>query len=177
MINTGSDVTDATLLDAVTELIDRQRITDLMLAFGRSLDLHDWAGYRSTFVPGEFYLDFSDLTGRPPTLTTADDWTAFTSLALGPLVLQHQYSNFQITLKGDRAEAVVYYVARHRRPNRHGADDYTQYGWYDLSVERTEPGWLIDKLRHSFQWCDGNPTLIDLNEPALVAAAHKVFGP
>jgi len=55
--------------DMVRELWDRQQISDVMLRFGRGLDLHDWDMYAATLTD-PFEVDFGDLTGRPPAVTT-----------------------------------------------------------------------------------------------------------
>ena len=87
----------------------------------------------------------------------------------------HQYSNFSIEVRGDEADGVFYHVSRHRMPNRTGDDHYTQYGGYENSFRRTDDGWKISRLKHTFQWCDGNPTLIDINDPAWQTAAAVIF--
>ena len=61
-------------------------------------------------------------------------------------------------------------------PNRHGDDHYTQYGWYENRFRREADGWKISRLKHTFQWCDGNPMLIDFTDPDWQAAAAEVFG-
>ena len=170
-----TSATRPTTEEMVAQLWDRQQISDVMLRFGRGLDLHDWDLYAATLAE-EFEVDFFDLTGRPPAVTTPSTWARFASACLDRLVLMHQYSNFHITVRGDDADGVFYYIARHRLPNRHGDDHYTQYGWYENSFRRTPEGWRITKLKHSFQWCDGNPTLIDMSDPAWQAAAEAVFG-
>ena len=162
--------------DMVRELWDRQQISDVMLRFGRGLDLHDWELYPGTLTD-PFEVDFGDLTGRPPATTTPKVWARFASACLERLVVMHQYSNFHITLRGDEADGVFYHVSRHRLPNRYGDDQYTQYGWYENSFRRTTAGWKISRLKHTFQWCDGNPTLIDVSDPAWQEAAAAVFGP
>ncbi|MDP9260210.1 MAG: nuclear transport factor 2 family protein [Actinomycetota bacterium] len=159
----------------VRELWDRQQITDVMLRFGRGLDIHDWDLYANTLAD-PFEVDFYDLTGRPATTTTPDVWAKFASACLERLLVMHQYSNFHIDLDGDRASGIFYHVSRHRLPSRHGGDQYTQYGWYENSFGRGEGGWKITRLKHTFQWCDGNPTLIDLTDPDWQAAAAAVFG-
>lgn len=159
----------------IRELVDRQQITDVMLRFGRALDLHDWEMYAATLTD-PFEVDFSDLTGRPATTTTPQAFARFAAACLQRLVVMHQYSNFHITVHGDTADGIFYHVSRHRLPNRHGDDQYTQYGWYENSFRRTEDGWKITHLKHSFQWCDGNPTLIDVTDPEWQAAAAAVFG-
>ena len=84
--------------------------------------------------------------------------------------------DFLIDLDGDEASGVFYHVSRHRKPNRHGQDQYTQYGWYENRFRRTGDGWKITVLKHRFQWCDGNPTLIDTSDPAWQAVADEIFG-
>jgi hypothetical protein len=168
-------VTDANRDAVLTELLDRQRISEVMLRFGRGLDLHDWEMYAAT-LDDEFDVNFFDLTGQAPARTNPVAWARFAKACLERLTLQHQYSNFAIDIRGDEADGVFYYIARHRMPNRFGADDYTQYGWYENSFRKTDSGWKITKLKHSFQWSDGNPTLIDATDPEWQAAAAAVFG-
>ena len=122
------------------ELWDRQQISDVMLRFGRGLDLHDWDMYAATLTD-PFEVDFFDLTGRAPATTTPKIWAHFASACLERLIVMHQYSNFHINLHGDVADGIFYHVSRHRLPNRHGDDHYTQYGWYENSFRRTPDGW------------------------------------
>jgi SnoaL-like domain len=165
----------STTEEIVRELWDREQITDVMLQFGRSLDLKDWETYASTLT-NPFIVDFRDLTGLAPVQTTPEVWAAFASACLERLTVMHQYSNFHIQTNGDQAEGVFYHVSRHRLPNIHGDDHYTQYGWYENSFTRTPEGWKISRLKHGFQWCDGNPTLIDQSDPDWQKAAAAVFG-
>ena len=157
-------------------LWDRQEIGGVMLRFGRALDLHDWDMYAATLADS-FEVDFFDLTGMAPAVTTPKIWAEFASACLQRLTVMHQYSNFHINVDGDTADGVFYHVSRHRLPNRHGDDHYTQYGWYENRFRRHADGWKITHLKHRFQWCDGNPTLIDSSDPKWKAAAAAVFGP
>ncbi len=107
--------------NAMIELMDRQRITDVMLRFGRGLDLHDWDMYASTLAD-PFEVDFFDLTGpgalghhassvgpsspREPATTGRD----------APIL------EFPHRRARRRRGGVFYHVSRHRLPNRHGDD-------------------------------------------------------
>ncbi|WP_020124142.1 nuclear transport factor 2 family protein [Streptomyces canus] len=159
----------------VRELWDRQQIIDVMLRFGRGLDLHDWEMYASTLAD-PFEADFFDLTGHPAVTTTPALFAKFASACLEQLAVMHQFSNFSIDVRGDEAQGIIYHISRHRMPNRRGDDHYTQYGWYENSFRRTADGWKISRLKHTFRWCDGNPTLIDTSNPEWQAAAATVFG-
>ena len=161
--------------EMVRDLWNRQQINDVMLRFGRGLDLHDWELYASTLTD-PFVVDFFDLTGQPPVTTTPIVWAKFAAACLEHMQVMHQYSNFTINLRGDDADGIFYHVSRHRFPNKKGGDQYTQYGWYENAFRRTADGWKISKLKHTFQWCDGNPTLIDQSDPAWQQAAAAVFG-
>lgn len=162
--------------DMVREMWDRQQISDVVLRFGRGLDAHDWDLYAST-LDDPVHVDFRDLTGRAPVTTTPAKFAAFARESLKRLAVLHQYSNFHIDVDGDRASGVFYHVSRHRLPTRNGGDEYNQYGWYENRFRRDRAGtWRITHLKHGFQWADGNPTLIDVSDPAWQAAATEVFG-
>ncbi|WP_179220536.1 nuclear transport factor 2 family protein [Rhodococcus sp. NCIMB 12038] len=169
-------MSDSELRAVIGEILDRQAISDVMLRFGRSLDLHDWEMYAAALTD-TVDIDFFDLTGLPKVTTTSAAWARFAAACLDRLTVMHQYSNFQIQLDGDQAHGIFYHVSRHRFPNKAGDDHYTQYGWYENSFRRTPDGWRISSLTHKFQWSDGNPTLIDQSDPEFVAAAQAVFDP
>ncbi|MCB1844694.1 MAG: nuclear transport factor 2 family protein [Halioglobus sp.] len=163
-----------TLEQKVELLWDKLAVSELMHAFGRALDLHDWVLYERCLC-AELEVDFKRLTGFEPVHTTAADWTAFAANALGKLTVHHQYSNHSIRVKGDEAVGITYMVARHYRSEDTGWN--TQYGWYENVFARDdgEFGWKIRRLKHDFQWTSGVPDLIDLGDPLSQAALERVF--
>ncbi len=164
-----------TLEKKVELLWDKLAITDLMHAFGRGLDLHDWALYQSTLCD-ELTVDFSRLTGNPPVQTTAADFAGFADAVLSPLTVHHQYSNANIKVNGDNATGKIYMVARHL--NTDTGQWNTQYGWYENEFVRADGdyGWKISVLKHDFQWLAGVHDLIDMNSDAAQHALKNVFG-
>lgn len=155
-------------------MLDEKAIQNVMLRFGRSLDLGDWAGYRSCFTD-QLLVDFERLTGQPRVLVDADEWTRFADLILSPVRRHHSYFNFHIDVAGDRAEAVWYFTARHWKPTDLGASVYNQHGWYDGSFVREGGEWKMSYVKHDFQWVEGNNALFDMAEPNLVASMERVF--
>ena len=164
-----------TLEKKVDLLWDKLAITELMLSFGRALDLHDWELYKST-LSDPLIVDFSRLTGREPVETSAADWTEFADAVLNPLTVHHQYTNNAIKVDGDRASGVIYMVARHMHPE--SGQWNTQYGWYENEFVRADGdfGWKISLLKHDFQWLAGVHDLIDLNNERSQQAIKNVFG-
>ena len=160
--------------DLLRELWDRTEIDQLMLRFGRALDLHDWPMYRATFTD-RIDVDFRDLTGQPPSTVDADLWTDFARLILTPVTVLHQYSNHVIHIDGDGATSILYHVSRHHRANDRGASENVQYGWYDNGYTRTPQGWRISRLKHCFQWVEGNDRLLENSDPEFADVSRRVF--
>jgi hypothetical protein len=158
----------------IEALWTRSEIEQVMLNFGRALDLGDWPLYRSCFAD-RFRVNFERLTGQPEVFVDADLWTHFAKVILSPVRRLHQYSNFSVRVDGDRADAVIYMVARHWKAVDSGAAEYTQNGWYENSFARIDGRWKITRLLHTYQWVSGNGGLFDFSDPELQEVMARVF--
>jgi len=170
-VDMNSHPTQAQMIET---LWTRAEIERVMLNFGRALDLGDWKLYRSCFAD-RFQVNFERLTGFPEVHVDADLWTRFAEAILSPVRRHHQYSNFSATVTGDRADAVIYMVARHWKATDSGAAEYTQNGWYENSFARIDGQWKITRLLHTYQWISGNGGLFDFSDPNLVKIMGEVF--
>lgn len=157
-------------------LVEKDRLTALILDFGWGLDAGDWDLYRSCLCD-RILIDFERLTGFPETEVAADDWTDFARNALAPVRRHHGYTNIRIDLEGEAARARVHMVARHFLPTDNGAAENTQYGWYEFGFRRTPDGWKMRRIRHWFQWVSGNAGLFDFSREPVAAAAARLFDP
>lgn len=166
-------MTDA---EKLLELWEERQVMKVMLRFGRALDTGDWAAYRSCFT-NPLNIDFERLTGSPEVRVDADLWTLFAEQILSPVRRHHTYSNWHITVEGDHAHALVYMTARHWKATDRGASVNTQYGWYDVWFERRDGEWLMSRVKHDFQWVDGNDALLDVHEPELAKTMARIFTP
>lgn len=162
--------------EMIEALWTRSEIEQVMLNFGRALDLGDWPLYRSCFAD-RFRVNFERLTGQPEVVVDADLWTHFAKVILSPVRRLHQYSNFSVRVDGERADAVIYMVARHWKAVDSGAAEYTQNGWYENSFARIDGRWKITRLMHTYQWVSGNGGLFDFSDPELQEVMAKVFAP
>lgn len=160
--------------EKLLELWEDKQVSKVMLRFGRALDTGDWPAYRSCFTP-VVNIDFKRLTGIEEVRVDADLWTRFAEQILSPVRRHHVYTNWDISVDGDRAYALVYMTARHWKGTDLGVSDYTQYGWYDVWLERSGDGWLIHRIKHDFQWVEGNNALLDVHEPQLAETMGIVF--
>lgn len=166
-------MTDA---EKLLELWEDKQVMKVILRFGRALDTGDWPAYRSCFT-NPVNIDFQRLTGQREVCVDADLWTLFAEQILTPVRRHHVYTNWDITLDGDRAHALVYMTARHWKATDLGASTNVQYGWYDFWLERSEGAWRINRVKHDFQWVDGNDSLLDVHDPELAKTMAKIFTP
>ena len=160
----------------MAELWEERQIEKVMLRFGRALDVGDWEAYRACFIP-ELLIDFERLTGFPEVRVSADLWTKFAKAIQTPVRRHHAYSNFHTRIDGTRAEQTVYFTARVWRATDLGLNYYAQVGWYDISYIRSDGTWLMERLKHDFQWIEGNGALLDVSAPEIAEAMCAVFCP
>lgn len=162
--------------EKASALWEEKQVMKVILRFGRALDTGNWAAYRSCFTD-PINIDFKRLTGFDEVRIGADLWTLFAEQILSPVRRHHVYSNFDITIDGDSAYALVYMTARHWKSTDNGTSMNTQYGWYDFWFERSGGEWLMNRIKHDFQWVEGNGGLLDVHEPELVKTMQKIFTP
>lgn len=155
-------------------LWQEREITRVILRFGRALDTGDWASYRSC-LPDRVLIDFGRLTGRAPALVDAELLTRWAKAFQSPLRRHHTYSNFSIDIERAGAKALVYMTARHWRQTDEGAAHNTQYGWYEFGLAFLDGRWLLTRIRHDFQWVDGNQGVVVSDNPEALALVEEVF--
>jgi hypothetical protein len=161
--------------EKIAALWDEKQVMKVILRFGRALDTGDWPAYRSCFTD-PVSIDFKRLTGQDEVRIDADLWTLFAEQILSPVRRHHVYTNWDISVEEDRAHALVYMTARHWKPTDLGVSHNTQYGWYDFWLERQSGDvWLMTRVKHDFQWVDGNNALLDLQEPQLMSTMQRIF--
>ncbi|KRB86511.1 hypothetical protein ASE00_07370 [Sphingomonas sp. Root710] len=163
-------------MDAERQAIlwEERGITRTLLRFGRSLDTGDWDSYLTCFTE-LVSLNFERLTGHAEVRIETKLMCRWADLFLSPTRRHHSYSNFDITLDGQRAHAKVYFTARHWKATDHGESSNTQYGWYDFWLTKAGEDWKIHRIKHDFQWVDGNGALFDVTEPELARIAQQIF--
>ncbi len=160
--------------DMLQELWDKSQIERLMTNLGRAIDVGDWALYRRCLAD-QIDVNFERSTGFPEIRVDADTWIRLVELLLSPVRRHHQFSNYAIDLSGDKADAVVYLVARHWRSTDGGASEFIQNGWYENKFARIDGDWKITRLLHTHQWLSGNSGLFGTPSPQAAQLMNRVF--
>lgn len=143
----------------VAELLDRERVVDVINALFIATDRRDWAAVRACFAE-DVRFDMTSLAGGEPAVLTPADIAAAWESGLAPIeVVHHQAGNYRVTLRGDEADASCYGIAFHYRRVASGRNTRTFVGSYDFHLRRKAGGWVIDAFRFNFKFLDGNADL------------------
>jgi len=144
------------------DLIDRARISDVVIAYATGLDRRDWPLYRSIFAD-EIEMDFASVGIRVGTFA-ADRWVRDARrLFAGFEATQHTSTNHVISIHGDEATCVSnmqaeHFVARREdEPLAPGQERWTIGGYYTNELVRTPSGWKLRKITLTVTWSTGNP--------------------
>ncbi|MCU0905995.1 MAG: nuclear transport factor 2 family protein [Rhodobacteraceae bacterium] len=146
--------------DVTTHARDRHAIIDLRVAFGHALDTRDWAAATAVFTP-EVEVDLSVL-GVPAGPMARDGLIAlFRHAFRHPQVRTFQaYSNFQVTIDGDRATMISLLHGHHAGDGFDGGATYDLRARYHDRLARTPAGWRIAATRLEVVSVLGNPALV-----------------
>jgi ketosteroid isomerase-like protein len=131
------------LAAAVSDLVDRQSITDLIHAYCYHFDRNEPGEVAALFTP-DATVDYGP---EAATIVGADAIASTIAIGLERTfaATSHHVSNIQITLDGaDRAHAVTYLYAWHRYVD--GSPDGELWGRYHHRFVRTGDGWRIAEL-------------------------------
>jgi len=148
---------------ALADVLDRERVIDRVTELFLATDRKDWAAVEGCFAPAVRF-DMSSVGAGPPSSKgpreIADGWR--TGLAALQQV-HHQAGNFVVSVSGDRASVFCYGIAYHYLARKDGRNTRVFVGSYDYElvcetgvVPRT---WLIDAMRFTLKFMDGNPAL------------------
>jgi hypothetical protein len=142
------------------ELIEKDRITDVVTRLFVATDARDWEGVQEC-LDDSVLLDMTSVAGGEPARLTpaqvAEGWKA----GLRPIEhVHHQIGNLAIRIEGAHARAGCYGIAYHYRPTQLGRNTRVFVGSYDLELRADAgPRWRITTFRFNLKFVDGNRDL------------------
>lgn len=136
--------------DRLAELLDKEAIRDLLLAFTAALDAKDWEAYGDTFVEdASFTIMGQTRHGRD-------------AIAAGPARdleryarLQHFSANHRVRVDGDEAQASHYLFGVHVPEEADLSQHADIGGRYDCRCVRTPEGWRFADVVLDVLWTAG----------------------
>jgi hypothetical protein len=147
------------MTDALAQLIDKDRVGEVVTALFTTIDARDWAGVKACFASSVVF-DATSLVGGAPSTTTPEQIITGWQAGLRPIThVHHQIGNLSIALAGDRARASCYGTSWHYRKHPSGRNTRTFVGTYDFELRRAGERWAIELFRYHLRFIDGNQTL------------------
>lgn len=143
-------------MSELTDLQDKQEITEICYRYALVLDSRDWSSLSTVFTADAeaYYLDMAPCIGYRAIEDTC-------SSALGVLDRsQHLIGNVTVALDGDEADCQCYLQAQHVKNGTEGGDNFIIAGRYLDRFVRTEDGWRIKRRSLEGMWTDGNPAVV-----------------
>ena len=130
-------------------LVDRARISDLLIDFARRVDEKDQVGYAANFaVDGVLVLPFGEFKGR-------DRISEMPGPQL-PTMTHHISSNHMIEIDGDVARSRSYLQTTHIADGAVPTKNWKAGGWYDCELQRSADGWEFTRVALSVLWAGGD---------------------
>lgn len=137
----------------IAQLLDRQAIIDLTIAYAWALDTGRFDDLRDVFLSDATASLVGELQG-------VDAIIERISMALTPLDdSQHMVANHEVQLDGDRGTCRCYFQAQHVRRGVDGGENFIIAGRYEDEVVRTTEGWRIARRVLVPMWSEGNPAV------------------
>lgn len=134
------------------QLADRLEIQEVFARYARGVDTHDRALLRSVFTD-DAVMDYSSVGGPVGSADEVCDWIS-TGISYLPWT-QHIVTNFEITLDGDEATAIVMF---HNPMMLPGMDTPSACGgYYHHRLVRTAEGWKSRHIVEENRWFVNRP--------------------
>lgn len=126
----------------ITCLLDRAEITDLVTAYGYSVDTRDWELQKAIFT--EEYENSS--SGKPAKQTAEQRGVALAKFFTAFEATQHLVFPQTFSIEADTAYVTATLHARHYHSNGDPEKNTLLFGQYEFWLKRTADGWRIARM-------------------------------
>lgn len=149
------------------ELLDREAIRELIMAYCNAADRHDHVRMRALY-----HEDAIDDHGHFACGPAMDFIDKLPEIQAGMAILHHNVTTVNLKLDGDRAEGEVYILAFHKVKDEHDGYDVLIGGRYFDKYEKRGGVWKFSHRAIVADWAyPTSPSAVRLDHPFL-AGAH-----
>jgi hypothetical protein len=136
-------------------LSDRIEIADLLTRYTRAIDTREWDRLDTVFTP-DAHIDYSATGGLVGSYPEVKTWLAEVLPMFGKT--QHVIGQSEVTLDGDTATLVAYFLNPMVLEQKGGPDLLWEFGgYYHHDLVRTPDGWRSRRLVEELAWKRGTP--------------------
>lgn len=156
---------------ALLELLEKQAIAELVHAYSRAVDRHDFTLLRSLYA-SDGIDDHGGLYCGP-----ADGFVAWLREAMATVDTSHAVHNHTIAVHGDTAEGEAYVTAYNRIPKPEGGfDEFIQGLRYVDQYCKEDGRWRFARRTVVVDWAQLRPAFWDFEHPLLSGKRPAVAG-
>lgn len=165
---------DADLEAELRALLDKQAITELVMAYANAADRHDHAKMRTLYH--EDAIDDHGHFAKGPAMEFIDK---LPEIQKAMAILHHNVTTVNLALDGDRAEGEIYILAFHQAKKPDGAlYDVLIGGRYFDRYEKRAGVWKFSHRAIVADWAyPADPSAVRLDHPFLTGAHIGAPGP
>jgi hypothetical protein len=137
-------------------VLDRSRITDVVIRFANAFDTQNWKCLRSCLAD-QVWTDDLAFRREKPGLVAADTYVAGRQSGLQGLVTMHVSTNHHVSVDGDKATCLSDYRIYRIDPARPTGDTRLDTaGSYEHGLVRVDGRWLINRIRQTVRRQSGS---------------------
>src|SRR5215469_6331649 len=150
----------ASLIMASASAEEWMQIHDLLCRFQQAFDDRNWELMRECLAD-RIFTDYSSFRNTPAETLEAGEYIAMRKSALADLRTQHNFSNLQVVVEGNRARGRCNYAIHRFHRDFQGEPEkfFHSWGHYLFEFERSEAGWKITSIMQQLLKNHGNPQL------------------
>jgi ketosteroid isomerase-like protein len=164
---------DRELERALRELLDKQAIYELVMAYANAADRHDHAKMRALY-----WDDAIDEHGHFFKGPAQEFIARLPEIQKDMAILHHNVTTVNLKLAGDRAEGEVYLIAMHQARGGDRLYDVLIGGRYFDKYEKRAGAWKFSQRSIVADWAYvADPSAIRLDHPFLAGAYLGKPGP
>jgi hypothetical protein len=164
---------DAKLEQQLRELLDKQALYELVMAYANAADRHDQAKMRALYH--EDAIDEHGHFAKGPAMDFIDK---LPEIQKPMIILHHNITTVNFKLAGDKAEGEIYLIAMHQATDGGRLFDVLIGGRYFDKYEKRAGVWKFSHRSIVADWAyTADPTKVDLEHPFLSGAHIGKPGP
>lgn len=140
--------------DDARQLVLRDGVRQSIITMVNAVDSKQWSTVRAQFADTVF-VDYSSMTGQPGGDVKATELVEGWQQLLGQVDSHHLLSNFEVTVEGNRAQALSHVYASH---TSEGVEYWDVFGRYRHTLSHIQGQWKVTGLTFTAQGQKGNLT-------------------
>ena len=162
-------------VQGAVQLAEAEQVKQSIVSMVNAIDTKQWDRATAQFND-EVFVDYSSLSGQPGSMTLASDLVGGWKNLLAKVSTHHLLSNFEISVRGDQAEAVSHVYASHSADGIAGYWD--AYGRYQHKLRYIDGAWKITSMTLVMHGQKGNLNFLQevtqMNESSANVSPRKV---